>query len=118
MASNGEAWVLENGGKCLLSKEIRHGGIHSTAGRTAHNMSSSSLRKKSDISLISKVRCNGIRLLLANLQEIFLGTKLSLLFIAIPIAIVAKYKNFGSVSLTSPSSPPLPPPLHIYIHTY
>lgn len=96
MASNGEAWFLENGIKCL-SKEIRHSGGHTcTTGRTAHNMSSSSLRKKSDISLISKVPCGGVRKFLANLQEIFLGTKLSVLFIAIPIAIVAKYKNFGS----------------------
>lgn len=92
MASNAEPWLLENGNIKCLSKEIRHG--HTC--RTAHNMSSSSLRKKSDISLVSKVPCSAARNFLANLQEIFLGTKLSVLFIAIPFAIVAEYRNFGS----------------------
>lgn len=92
MASNAESWHLENGNVIKpLSKEMRHG-------RTAHNMSSSSLRKKSDISLVSKVPCTAFRSFLANLQEIFLGTKLSILFIAIPFAIAAKYRNFASVS--------------------
>ncbi|XP_072975825.1 vacuolar cation/proton exchanger 1a-like [Typha angustifolia] len=73
-----------------LSKEIRHG-----HGRTAHNMSSSSLRKKSDLSLVSKLRCDLLRSLLANLQEIFLGTKLFVLFPAVPLAFAAEYFNFG-----------------------
>ncbi|KAK8947685.1 Vacuolar cation/proton exchanger 1a [Platanthera guangdongensis] len=73
-----------------LSKEMRHG-----HGRTAHNMSSSSLRKKSDLSLVSKVRCGFLRNLLANLQEIFLGTKLFVLFPAVPLAIVAQSYGFG-----------------------
>ncbi|XP_043723373.1 vacuolar cation/proton exchanger 3 isoform X2 [Telopea speciosissima] len=93
MASSQEAWTLENGGGGNLkgsSKEIRH------HGRTAHNMSSSSLRKKSDISLVSKVRCGLLRLLLSNLQEVILGTKLSVLFPAVPLAIIASIYNFGT----------------------
>lgn len=80
----------------LISKEIRHGHSH---GRTAHNMSSSSLRKKSDLTLVSKVRCGLLRNFLANLQEIFLGTKLFILFPAVPLAVVAEYFNFGRVSI-------------------
>ncbi|EPS65167.1 hypothetical protein M569_09612, partial [Genlisea aurea] len=83
-----EAWLLENGHKIrLLSKDARH---HSHAPRTAHNMSSSSLRKKSDISLISKVRVGFLRRFLVNLQEVLLNTKLSFLFVAIPLAIAAR----------------------------
>ncbi|KAI3474205.1 hypothetical protein Pfo_029918 [Paulownia fortunei] len=88
MASS-EAWLLENGNIKVLSKEMRHG-------RTAHNVSSSSLRKRSDLSLVSKVRVGYLRKFLANLQEVLLGTKLSVLFLAIPFAIVAEYRNFGS----------------------
>ncbi|XP_074585623.1 LOW QUALITY PROTEIN: vacuolar cation/proton exchanger 3-like [Curcuma longa] len=69
--------------------------IKEVHGRTAHNMSSSSLRKKSDLTLLSKVRCVLLRDLLANLQEIFLGTKLFVLFLAIPLAIAANYCHFG-----------------------
>ncbi|PON92677.1 Sodium/calcium exchanger membrane region [Trema orientale] len=88
MASNQEPWLLENGNLKGLSKEIRHG-------RTAHNMSSSSLRKKSDLKLVSKVPCSLLRRFLANLQEVILGTKLSVLFPAIPLAIVAQCFGFG-----------------------
>ncbi|XP_061344451.1 vacuolar cation/proton exchanger 3-like isoform X3 [Gastrolobium bilobum] len=42
-----QTWLLENGNIKGLSKETKHG-------RTAHNMSSSSLRKKSDRTLVSK----------------------------------------------------------------
>ncbi|KAL5133383.1 Vacuolar cation/proton exchanger 3 [Glycine soja] len=76
--------VKENGGGGNnlkgLSKEMRHG-------RTAHNMSSSSLRKKSDLTLVSKVCSGHVRNVLVNLQEVILGTKLSILFPAIPLAI-------------------------------
>lgn len=65
--------------------------------RTVHNKSSSSLRKKSDVIAMSKVRWNFLRNILANLQEIFLGTKLFLLFPFIPLAIIANLFNFGSV---------------------
>ena len=81
-----------------MSKEAQQGHGH-THGRTAHNMSSSSLRKKSDLSLVSKVRCRFLRALLANLQEIFLGTKLFVLFPAVPLAVAASYFNFGRVIL-------------------
>ncbi|RRT72158.1 hypothetical protein B296_00000560, partial [Ensete ventricosum] len=85
-----EAGNLKGGGGGVLGKEVHHG-----HGRTAHNMSSSSLRKKSDLSLVSKVRCSPLRALLANLQEIFLGTKLFVLFPAVPLAIAANYFHFG-----------------------
>ncbi|XP_045833818.1 vacuolar cation/proton exchanger 3-like [Trifolium pratense] len=87
-----EACVLENGGniKGILTKEIsmKHG-------RTAHNMSSSSLRMKSDIILVSKVHYGIIRNLLDNFQEVILGTKLSILFPAIPFAILAQCYGFA-----------------------
>lgn len=82
---------MENGTVKGLTKE-RHG-------KTLHNMSSSSLRKKSDMTLVSKVPISCLRLFLANLQEVILGTKLSILFPAIPLAIIAHYCNFGKVSL-------------------
>lgn len=82
------------GGAGGLSKDMRHG-----HGRTAHNMSSSSLRKKSDLSLVSKVRCTVLRGFLATLQEIFLGTKLFVLFPAVPLAIAAHYYHLGRVSI-------------------
>ncbi|XP_073044517.1 vacuolar cation/proton exchanger 3 [Primulina eburnea] len=84
-----EAWAMENGNIKGLSKDMRHG-------RTAHNMSSSSLRKKSDLSLVNRVRVGFLRSFLANLQEVVLGTKLSVLFLAIPFAIVAHYCHFGN----------------------
>lgn len=79
---------MENGNVKVLTKEMRHG-------RTAHSMSSSSLRKKSDLTLVSKVRCGLLRNLLANLQEVILGTKLSILFPFIPAAIFAECYGLG-----------------------
>lgn len=94
MASNQvQPWLMENGEVKRLTKETRRG-----SRRTAHNMSSSSLRKKSDIKLISKVPCGILRDFLANLQEVILGTKLAILFPAIPLAIAAEYAGFGRVS--------------------
>ncbi|MED6145852.1 Vacuolar cation/proton exchanger 3 [Stylosanthes scabra] len=87
-----EPWLLENGNLKVLTKEMRHGHGRS---RTAHNMSSSSLRKKSDRTLVSKVRCELLRNVLVNLQEVILGTKLSILFPAIPIAIIAHFYGLG-----------------------
>ncbi|XP_057476549.1 vacuolar cation/proton exchanger 3-like [Actinidia eriantha] len=83
-----EPWLMENGNLKGMSKETRHG-------RTVHNMSSSSLRKKSDMTLVSKVPCGIVRKVLANLQEVILGTKFSVLFPAIPLAIVAQCYGFG-----------------------
>ncbi|KAI3906611.1 hypothetical protein MKW98_009519 [Papaver atlanticum] len=88
-----EPWNhVENGGSGNTikgtSREIKHG-------RTAHNMSSSSLRKKSSLSLIQKVKIGPLRQFLTNLQEVILGTKLFILFPAIPLAFLAKYCHFG-----------------------
>lgn len=94
MGSLQEPWLLENGNLKGSSKENRHG-------RTAHNMSSSSLRKKSDLTLVSKVRYGILRDFLTNIQEVILGTKLSVLFPAIPLAIVAECYGFGRVSFRS-----------------
>ncbi|KAL9230710.1 hypothetical protein vseg_006026 [Gypsophila vaccaria] len=82
--------ALENGGGMKgTSREIR-------PGKTAHNMSSSSLRKKSSVRLVSNnVRCAFLRNVLSNLQEVILGTKLAILFPAIPLAIIAHYLSFG-----------------------
>lgn len=66
--------------------------------RTPQTMSSSLLRKKSDPILVSKVRFQLLSDLLTNLQEVILGTKLALLFPAIPLAIVAQFCHFGRVS--------------------
>ncbi|KAL7095369.1 hypothetical protein ACP275_10G019700 [Erythranthe tilingii] len=89
-ASTPEAWLLENGNIKVLSKEMKNGG------RRSHNMSASSLRKKSDLSLVSRIRVGFLRFFLANLQEVLLGTKLSVLFVAIPFAIFAKCRNYES----------------------
>jgi Ca2+:H+ antiporter len=94
-----EPWLLENGSVKKLTKEARHGHGHS---RTAHNKSASSLRRKSDMSLVSKVPCATLRIFLANLQEVILGTKLAILFIAIPFAIAAQYLGFARVRYRIP----------------
>lgn len=85
-----EEWLLENGNIKVLSKEMRNG-------RTAHNVSSSSLRKKSDRALLAGIRVGFLRRFLGNLQEVLLGTKLFVFLVAIPFAIVANYRRFGSV---------------------
>jgi len=85
--------VMEDGGANFkgLNKEMRHG-------RTAHNMSSSSLRKKSDLTLVSKISSGLLKEVLVNIQEVILGTKLSILFPAVPIAIVAQCYGVAKVS--------------------
>ncbi|KAL4587158.1 hypothetical protein LXL04_000024 [Taraxacum kok-saghyz] len=83
-----EPWLLENGTVRRLTRESRNGHGHS---RTAHNLSSTSLRKKSDISVISRVPFPFLRNFLGNLQEVILGTKLSIIFLAVPIAVAAHY---------------------------
>uniref|UniRef100_A0A0E0HJA6 Vacuolar cation/proton exchanger n=1 Tax=Oryza nivara TaxID=4536 RepID=A0A0E0HJA6_ORYNI len=65
--------------------------------RTAHNLSSSSLRKSSDASLLHKVPCAALRSLLANLNDVLLTTRLFLLFPAVLLAIAATYLHFGQV---------------------
>jgi hypothetical protein len=73
--------------------------------RTAHNMSSSSLRKKSDAALVRKVPVAPLRPLLANLQEVFLATKLAVLFPAVPLAIAAQCFRFDQVNSIPHSIP-------------
>ncbi|KAG8500744.1 hypothetical protein CXB51_004127 [Gossypium anomalum] len=86
MGSLQEPWVLEN----VDSKgSVRHG-------KTAINMSSSLLRTKSDLPLGSRVRCPMLRHFVANLHEVVLGTKLSVIFPVIPLAFVAHFYGFGS----------------------
>ncbi|XP_040992081.1 vacuolar cation/proton exchanger 3-like isoform X1 [Juglans microcarpa x Juglans regia] len=85
---------MENGdpkGSMIMNKEL----IMISNGRSAQNVSSSILRKKSDPALVSKIRFKMLRQMLANLQEVVLGTKLAVLFPAIPLAVVADFYNFG-----------------------
>ncbi|KAK2969191.1 hypothetical protein RJ640_025904, partial [Escallonia rubra] len=92
MGSSEEHLNMENGGLKDSSKEHRNG-------RTAHNMSSSLLRKKSDPKLLSRVRFRMLKEFLTNLQEVLIGTKLCVLFPAIPLAIAANYVSFGRYNL-------------------
>nr|WET17647.1 cation exchanger 1 [Salicornia persica] len=82
---------MENGG-LLISKRS---GKEVRIGRTAHSISSSSLRKKSDLQWISKIRFGLLKNILSNLEEVILGTKLAILFPAVPMAIVAHVYGFG-----------------------
>ncbi|XP_066311964.1 vacuolar cation/proton exchanger 1a-like isoform X1 [Miscanthus floridulus] len=82
-------------GLLRAARQGPHG--RSLTARTAHNMSASALRKKSDASLVRKVPFAPLRPVLANLQEVFLGTKLAVLFPAVPLAIAAQCANFGQV---------------------
>ncbi|XP_022756625.1 vacuolar cation/proton exchanger 3-like [Durio zibethinus] len=84
----GELSHMENG--YSKGKESWNNGL-----RTAQNMSTSLLRKKSDPMLVSKLRFQMLRQFLANLQEVVLGTKLAVLFPAIPLAIAADFYKFG-----------------------
>ncbi|KAG8495071.1 hypothetical protein CXB51_013271 [Gossypium anomalum] len=94
MEPAGEFYQMENGGdqskKAAMGKESWNNEI-----RTAQNMSNSLLRKKSDPLLVSKLRFQMLRQFLANLQEVILGTKLAVLFPAIPLAIAADFYKFG-----------------------
>ncbi|XP_030537539.1 vacuolar cation/proton exchanger 3-like [Rhodamnia argentea] len=89
-----EPWNLENGGADVkgLEKEA------SSADRRApHSTSASSvLRKNSDLMLVpARVRFPVLRQVFANLQEVILGTKLAILFPAIPLAVAADFYKFG-----------------------
>ncbi|CAL4909883.1 unnamed protein product [Urochloa decumbens] len=85
-AAAAAAGLLEPGAKEVAARSL---------GRTAHNMSSSSLRKKSDLALLRKVPCAPLRGLLDNLQQVLLATKLVLLFPAVFLALAARYFDFG-----------------------
>ncbi|KAL9334047.1 hypothetical protein Peur_074186 [Populus x canadensis] len=88
---------LENGDvnykEGLNSNNIKGGFVN---GKTPQNVSSSIIRKKSDPMLVSSnVRFEMLGYFLTNLQEVILGTKLAVLFPAIPLAIAADYYKFG-----------------------
>lgn len=83
-----ELRCLEAGNLQGSSREVMHG-------MNAHNMSSSSLGKQSDLQ--SRLRIGFLRQFLINLQKVLLGTKLSILFPAIPLAVIARYQHFGRV---------------------
>lgn len=80
---------MENGNRSC-NKELGN-----RIGLTNMASASSSLRKRSDIALLSKVKHPVLKQILANLQEVVLGTKLAIFFLSIPIAIAAKYFKFG-----------------------
>uniref|UniRef100_A0A7N0UK97 Uncharacterized protein n=1 Tax=Kalanchoe fedtschenkoi TaxID=63787 RepID=A0A7N0UK97_KALFE len=65
--------------------------------RNAHSMSARSLllRRKSGPKVASGVRCVMLRTLLQNLQEVVLGTKLYVLFAAVPLAIAAQFHSYN-----------------------
>ncbi|CAN6559394.1 hypothetical protein C1H46_022745 [Malus baccata] len=63
--------------------------------KTPQNLSASIVRKKSDPILVSNVRFQMLRNILNNLHEVVLGTKLAVLFPAIPLAILADFYHFG-----------------------
>ncbi|KAH9609728.1 hypothetical protein KSS87_012718 [Heliosperma pusillum] len=89
MGSN-EGWSIESG--------ISNGGGSSSEPRlvkTVHSLSSSSLRKKSELGLVLNVRPLLLKRVLINLQEVVLGTKICPLFLAIPLAILARHYDFG-----------------------
>ena len=95
------AVAMEAGGAPTRKESGRlpRGHVHGHSGlaRTAHGMSSSSLRKKSDATLVRKVPVQSLRPVLANLQEVLLGTKLAVLFVAVPLAVAAQCFRFGQV---------------------
>nr|GMD18847.1 vacuolar cation/proton exchanger 3-like [Ipomoea batatas] len=87
---------LENGGWGSTKAEVEeHPAGAGASCRTAHSLSSSMVRKKSDPELVSRVRFRVLRDFLANLQEVILGTKLCVLFPAIPLAVLAQFYSFG-----------------------
>ncbi|TYH56288.1 hypothetical protein ES332_D08G007200v1 [Gossypium tomentosum] len=85
----------EGSNKSLMGKETCCNNNNGVTIRTAQNMSSSFMRKKSDPILVSTIQFRILRELLANLQEVILGTKLAVLFPAIPLAIAADFYKFG-----------------------
>ncbi|KAG2245102.1 hypothetical protein Bca52824_093037 [Brassica carinata] len=73
---------IENGG----GSDKRTAELSRSNRRTVQNLSATSLmRNRSDLKLISRVRWGFMRRMLTNLQEVLLGTKLFLLFPAVPL---------------------------------
>lgn len=87
--------LIENGG----GSERRTAELSRSNRRTVQNLSATSLmRKRSDLKLISRVRWEFMKRMLTNLQEVLLGTKLFLLFPAVPLAVVAHRYGYPRVS--------------------
>ncbi|KAH9701694.1 vacuolar cation/proton exchanger 3 [Citrus sinensis] len=87
-------WELENGGRIdSSSKEIirnnNNNDNSNEAAKTTQIVSTPIMRKKSDPLLVSNVRFRILREFLANLREVILGTRLALLFPAVPLARVS-----------------------------
>ncbi|KAL8089537.1 hypothetical protein AgCh_039129 [Apium graveolens] len=74
MGSHGDNWDIEEGEDNVLVKEHRN---------------------KSEEERVTNVRFRLLRIFLANLQQMIFGTKLFVLFPAIPSAIMAKSYNIG-----------------------
>lgn len=68
-----------------------------------HNISSNSIvRKKSDMVLVTNnVRFQILRNVMTNMKEVMLGTKLVVLFPAVPLAVAADFYSLGRVSVIS-----------------
>jgi len=49
--------------------------------------------------LVTKVHCQRLRSFTANLKEVVFGTKLAVLFPAVPLAVVADFYSLGRVSI-------------------
>lgn len=93
MASE-QPWIMETEAATAAAAACS-GGLNNQMRRAAHNMSSLSLPKKSEPAMASNTRFGLVRQLLPDLQEVFLGTKLSVLFPAIPLTILADYYGLG-----------------------
>lgn len=67
---------------------------------SVENISSGSIvRKKSDIILVTNnVRFQIVRNVMRNVKEVMLGTKLVVLFPAVPLAVAADFYSLGRVS--------------------
>ncbi|KAL1819668.1 hypothetical protein ACET3Z_014537 [Daucus carota] len=81
-------WDVEEAGEIRVSSREHHY-------RSAQTLSASLLRTKSDPELVNKVRFRCLKNFVANLQQVIFGTKLIVLFPAIPAAIAAQSYNLG-----------------------
>jgi len=63
-----------------------------------NNLTSSTVTKKCPF-LVTKVHCQMLRSFTANLKEVVFGTKLAVLFPAVPLAVVADFYSLGRVSI-------------------
>ncbi|KAI4368889.1 hypothetical protein MLD38_017396 [Melastoma candidum] len=81
----------------VVDDEVDHSPCQYLGSGYAGNILATSVpRKTSNSMLVSNLRFRTFRRVLANLREVILGTKLSVLFPAIPLAIAAKIHGFGS----------------------